>query len=340
LPKRGGVGRAVLVFSGFYFFTGFVGRNNPLKPAGFGHGAEEEVRIAGQDRQGGTEKIGGGGGVGLLCFPFLDLFRNFVHAGLGRAQTSDRLRVLLDQAEERDVLKIGRDTNFDNRFRLMLLGRVKLGEARPQNVSLQKVPTSSRGSLLHLILDQPDFRPVIPGRVADKDNLEERFVGFEFDWMMELGNEGAQFFEEGDADLLEILFGGAFRNSVGIDGAEVRNVAVEPDWAGLRGDLPFGGAEENGDMAAVNGGHARGNGFGFERVIDGGEDDGIIGDVDDGAAAGEIRDDFLILGEKRDTHQECCEENQRGGNDEVLHEGRVAQRADCRLSSGGGMVPE
>ena len=158
--------------------------------------------------------------------------------------------------------------------------------------------------------------------------------------MMELGNEGAQFLEEGDADLLEVLFGGAFRNSVGIDSAKVRNVAVESDWPRLRGDLPFGRAEENGDMAAVNCGNARRNGFGFERVIDGGENDGVIGDVDDGAAAGEIRDDFLILGIQREPRQECCQENQRGANEEVLHEGRVAQRADCRLGAGGRVVPE
>ena len=126
---------------------------------------------------------------------------------------------------------------------------------------------------------------------------------------MKLGNEGAEFFQEGDADLFEILLGGAFGNGVGIDRAEVRDVAVEPDWAGLRGDLPFGRAEEYGDVAAVNGGHTRRNGFGFERVIDGGENDGIIGDMDDGAAAGEIRDDFLILGGKRDTQQKCSKGN-------------------------------
>jgi len=84
LPKRGGVRRAVLVFGGFYFFAGFVGLNNPLKPASFGHGAEEEVRIAGKDWQGGAEKISCGGGVGLLRFPLLDLFHNFVEARVGR----------------------------------------------------------------------------------------------------------------------------------------------------------------------------------------------------------------------------------------------------------------
>lgn len=207
-------------------------------------------------------------------------------------------------------------------------------------MSLQEIPASSRSSLLHLILDEPDLRPVIAGGVAEEDDLEERFVGFQFDWVMKLGNEGAKFFEEGDADLLEVLFGGAFGNGVGIDSAEVRNVAVESDWPGLRGDLPFGGAEKNGDMATVNGRNTWRNRFRFERVIDGGENDGVVGYVDDGAAAGEVCDDFLVLRMQREPGHECCQENQRGANEEVVHEGRVAQRAECGLGASGGVVPE
>ena len=275
-----------------------------------------------------------------MRFAFLDQFCHFVHARIGRAQAGDGRRVLLNQAEERNILQTGRDANFNNRLRLMLFRWIKLGKARPQNVGLQKIPASSRGSLLHLILDQPDFRAVIIRRIADEDDLEERFVGFEFDRVMELGNEGAQFLEESDADLLEVLFGGAFGNSVGIDSAEVRNVAVESDWTGLRGDLPFRRAEEYADVAAVNGGNARRNGVGFERAIDGCENDGIVGDVNNGATTSEIRDDFLILGEKREPCQERCAENQCGMNEEVFHKGRVAQQADWRLLSGGGIVPE
>jgi hypothetical protein len=114
--------------------------------------------------------------------------------------------------------------------------------------------------------------------------------------MMELGNKGAQFFEEGNADLLEVLLGAARGSEARINGAKVGNVAVEPDGPGLRRDLPFGSAEENGDVPAINGGNARGNGFGFERMIDGCENDGVISYVNDGAAAGEVGDDFVFLG--------------------------------------------
>jgi hypothetical protein len=50
---------------------------------------------------------------------------------------------------------------------LMLFWWIKLCEARTQNVGLQEISTSPRGGLLHPIFDQPDFRPVISGRIAD-----------------------------------------------------------------------------------------------------------------------------------------------------------------------------
>ncbi|HET7107038.1 MAG TPA: hypothetical protein VFI38_09525 [Candidatus Acidoferrum sp.] len=162
-------------------------------------------------------------------------------------------------------------------------------------MSLQIVSAGGDGILFHVKFHEPNFRSVFLWSVADEDDLEERLVGFQLDRAMELGNEGAQFFQEGHTYLLEILFGGAFRNPVGINGAEVREVTVEPDGPGLRGDLPFGGAKENADVAAVNGSDARGNGSGFERMIDSGENDGAIGNVNDGAAAREIGDDFLLL---------------------------------------------
>jgi len=100
----------------------------------------------------------------------------------------------------------------------------------------------------------------------------------------------------------------------------VGDIPVESDWPRLRGDLPFGRAEEDAEMAAVNGGDTRGNGFGFERMIDRGENDSTIGDVDDGAAAGEIGDDFFfLLSMNRPTRRESGQENQEGANEEVPH---------------------
>ena len=201
----------------------------------------------------------------------------------------------MDQAEERDLLQIGRDANFNNRFGLMLFRRIELRETRAQNMGLQIISTGGDGILFNLIVNKPDLRAIVSRGVANEDDLEKRFVGFELNRVMELGNERAQFFQEGDADLLEVLLGSAFGNEVGIDSAKVGDFPVESNGPGLRGNLPFGCAKENADVPAVNGGHAGRNGFGFERMINGREQYGTVGNVNDGAAAGEVGDDFVFL---------------------------------------------
>jgi hypothetical protein len=222
----------------------------------------------------------------------------------------------------------------------MLFGRIELRETRAQNMGLQIISTGGNRILFDLIVNKPDFRAVVSRGVADEDDLEQRFVGFELNRVMELGNEGAQFFQEGDADLLEVLLGSAFRNEVGIDGAQVGDLTVESNGPRLRGDLPFGRAKENADVPAVNGSNARRNRFGFERMIDGREHYGAVGNVNDSAATGEVGDDFVFLGACSSPGREGGHKNQAGANEEVPHEGRVAQRVDCELGAARGMVPE
>jgi len=207
-------------------------------------------------------------------------------------------------------------------------------------VGLQIVSAGGYGILFHPIVNLPDLRSIIIRRIADEDDLEQWFVGFQFDRMMELGNEGAQFFQEGYADLLEVLLGGACGDSMGIHSAKVGDFQVEPNRPGLRGDLPFGCAEENTDVAGVNGGDAGRNRFGLERAIDGGENDGVICDMDDGAAPGEIGDDFVFLSTDGSARRECGQKNQGGANVEVVHKGRVAQREDYGIGVVRGMVSE
>lgn len=101
-----GVWRAILVFGGFYFFYGLLGRNNPVKPAVFGHGAEEEVCVAGKDREGGAEKITRGGGVGFLSFALLDLVHYFANVLIGTTHACHRGWILLEETKERDVRQI------------------------------------------------------------------------------------------------------------------------------------------------------------------------------------------------------------------------------------------
>jgi len=222
----------------------------------------------------------------------------------------------------------------------MLFGRIELREARPENVGLPIVSTGGDGTLFNLKVDEPDFRPVILRSIADKDDLEKWFVGFELDRMMELGSEGAQFFEKGNADLFEVLLGAASGSKTFVDGAKVGNIAVEANGLGLGGNLPFRSAKENADVTIIDGGDTRGNGLGFERVINGREENGIIGNVDDGAAAGEVGDDFVFLGAGSHASRERGQQNQDGTDEEVLHGGRVAQRVDCGTATSRAMVSE
>ena len=330
LLKCGSVGRAVFVLGRLFLFARFVGRNNPFKPAVLGHGAEREMRIAREDRESGAEKISRGGRVGLLRFAALDQVHHLVDLRIRGAQASDGRPILLDKAEQRDVLKIGRDADFNYGFGLMLFRRIKLREARPENVGLPILSAGGGGILFDLIIDEPDFRPVIFWSVADKDDLEKWLIGFEIDRMMELRGEGTQLFQESNADLLEVLLRRARGSESRVNGGKVGEVAVQANRFRLRGNLPLRSTKENRDVTRIDGRDARWNGFGFKRMIDGREENGVIGDLDDGAAAGQISDDFVILRAGRDTRRECDEQEECGANEEPVHKSRVAQWADCR----------
>ncbi len=124
LLKCRGVWRAIFVFGKFFFFARFVGGNNPLKPAIFRHGAEHEMRIAREDRESGAKKITRGGRIGLLRFAALNQVHHLVDVRIRGAQARDCRPILLDKAEQRDILKISGDADFNNGFGLMLFRRI------------------------------------------------------------------------------------------------------------------------------------------------------------------------------------------------------------------------
>ena len=291
------------------------------------------MRIACEDRESGAEKITCGGRIGLLRFAALNELHHLVDLRIRGAQASDGRPILLDKAEQRDVLKIRGNADFNNGFGLMLFRRIKLREARPKNVGLPILSAGGRGTLFDLILDEPDLRPVIFWRVADEDDLEKGLIGFEIDRMMELRGEGTQFFQESNADLLEVLLRRAGGSESGVDGGKVGEVAVEANRFRLRGDLPLRSAKENADVMRIDGRGAWRNGFRFKGMIDGSEENGVIGDLDDGATAGQISDDFVFLRTSRNTSRECDQQKKGGANEELVHKSRVAQRADYRLRS-------
>ena len=86
---------------------------------------------------------------------------------------------------------------------LAAFGRVELSEARAQNARLPVFAAGGDLFLFNAIFDLPDFGAVIGGE-AENDELEERLVGRKIELVMELRDEGAEFFEEGDAESFEV----------------------------------------------------------------------------------------------------------------------------------------
>lgn len=175
--------------------------------------------------------------------------------------------------------------------------RVELGEARAENAGLPVFTAGSDLLLLDAIFELPDFRSVA-GSESQNDNFEERIFGAKVELVVELRDQRAKLFEESDTDGFEIARGLVGKVAVLLIGSIIEDgleVAVEADGLGIGGTLPLAGSEKNADMGGIELQEAGRDGFGFERLIDGGEDDDIfLGDVDDDAATGEVGDDFVF----------------------------------------------
>ena len=180
---------------------------------------------------------------------------------------------------------------------------------------------------------KPDFRAVELRTVTEQDKFEKGFVGLQVDFVVKLRDKGAQFFEEAEADLFEVAFGFTGRLVARIFGIDVRDIVIETNGTGLCRNLPFGGTEENGDVMRVNFGDARRDGGGFERVVNGGEENGIASNMNDGAAAGEVGDDFVFLCVKWESEEKKQPELEKEESQRVL---TISYLIDLRREEGSG----
>ena len=114
--------------------------------------------------------------------------------------------------------------------------------------------------------------------------------------MVQLGGEGAKFFEKHDPDLFKIVFAGSFRRCVTLvrrrDGLKV---TVQANGFGLIESLPLGSAQKDGNVPAANRDNARRDGFGLQGRVNSCENNGVLGDVNDYPATGEVSDEFIFL---------------------------------------------
>jgi len=122
---------------------------------------------------------------------------------------------------------------------LATFGRVKLGEARAQDARLPIFAARGHLFLLDAIFHLPNFGAVI-GTEAKNDQLEKGVVGAKIELVMKLRDEGAKFFQEGDADGFQI---GSFLTGIWRVVLVVRLdaliITIEADGIGSGGDLPF-----------------------------------------------------------------------------------------------------
>lgn len=261
---------------------------------------------AGDERQSGAQKIGGVGGWNSLGLALLDAVEVFGETRIAGAQAGDGGVAALDQGEERRIVVLfrrrgggfGGIAELDEGVWAVLaaFGRVKLSKARAENAGLPIFAAGGDLFLFNAIFDLPDFGAVVV-READDDDLEERLVGRKIEFVMELGDEGTEFFEESHSESFEVGRGCIGELVIVLVGSagDGLEVAVEADRLGCGGDLPRGGAEDNADMAGVELQEAGRDGTGFDGLVDGGEDDDVVtGDLNDDAAAGEAGDDFVF----------------------------------------------
>ena len=89
----------------------------------------------------------------------------------------------------------------------MFFRGIELREPRAENARLPVF--TARGNLLlfDAIFRDPDFGTILSRTIADDDKLENGIVRDEIELVVELPHEGAELFEKGDADGIQIGLG-------------------------------------------------------------------------------------------------------------------------------------
>lgn len=185
-------------------FHWFFGRDNPLEAATLSHLRLNKSGFPGKNRQSGAQEVGSVLGIGFVGLAVLNLIDDLRELHVGRAQAGNAGFVLLDESGERNFLQIGGEAEFHEGSGLVFFRGVELREARAEDVSLPEVGCGADGFLLEAVIDEPDFGAVILRGIADENDFEKGLIGLEINFVMELGDEGAQFFEENDTYFFQV----------------------------------------------------------------------------------------------------------------------------------------
>jgi hypothetical protein len=194
--------------------------------------------------------------------------------------------------------------------------RIELGEPGAENASLPVFSTSGNLLLFDAIFSDPDFGTILIRTIADDYKLENRIVRDEIELVVELPHEGAELFEKGDADGIEIGLG-LSGSGVGaaLIGANAMKIAIDSNGFGVGGDTPFGSPEQDSDMRGIQVHDAGWNGIPLDGLVDGGKENDVPGNMNNDAATRQIGDDFVLVALRetgsREESSEEHEENEK-----------------------------
>jgi hypothetical protein len=148
--------------------------------------------------------------------------------------------------------------------------------------------------LFDAVFDGPHFRPVVEGCKTDDDELQQRLVGDDFDFVMELSDERAELFEKGDSDCFEIRLGFTIGLNPRIGGGNALDILIEANRFGIGRELPLGRAEQYADVPGVELHNTGRDRICLDGLIQRRENDRIFRHVNDDASACEVGDYFLL----------------------------------------------
>src|SRR5258708_37778264 len=119
----------------------------------------------------------------------------------------------------------------------MFLRRVQVCEARPPDTRLQIVTTGGDLLLLHTILHDRHFRAVVFGSVTNDHDLEDGIIGRDFEFVVELSDQGTKLLEESDPHGFQVRLALARSGLVTrIAPGYTLKITIQPSGLGIGGD--------------------------------------------------------------------------------------------------------
>ena len=279
-----------------HFLDWFRGRDDPFETVLFRHSAHDKRRVVRDQWQEGAHEIDGVQRCGLLRLATVEIFEHLGKARVPRSNLHNSRIVALNELRQPWALEVHRIADLHQSSRRVFFRGIELREPGAENARLPVFTAGGNLLLFDAIFSDPDLGTVLIRTIADDYKLKNGIVRDEIELVVELPHKGAELFEKGDADGIEI--------GLGLSGSCVRAALIRANavkiviysngfWVGR--DTPFRSAKQDTDMRGIQVHHAGWNGIPLDRLVDGGKENHVFGDMNNDAAARQIGDDFVFV---------------------------------------------